>query len=82
MEPLRNEFFYANTSGALDAIERGIGTIDDFVVVNGVSVWGEARGMAGEISSGNFAAPNKAFSKSSWEVLRKWSLFAKRTLEV
>ena len=76
VEPLRNEFFYVNTSGALDAIERGIGTIDDFVVVNGVSVWtkgegGEARGMAGEISSGHFAAPNKAFSKSSWEVLTK-----------
>ena len=69
------------------AIAVGLATPDDFIVVNGFSVWkkeagGMAGGIRGEVLGGRFEVVAPERMPSVWEVLRKQRLLSVKTMDV
>lgn len=74
--PSKEAIWKCSQDEATAAIGQGVAKPEDFLVVSGVSVWtkgegGTARGIQGEVSSGNFEVIPSSQIQSVWDTLLK-----------
>ncbi|KAL3806066.1 hypothetical protein ACHAXA_011708 [Cyclostephanos tholiformis] len=79
----KSRIFKCTKEEVVKALKSGLGTIDDFMVVQGASIWtkkGEHTGILGDIEVGYFELVPRPKVREIWDVLQRQDLLSAESL--